>query len=59
MNGGDVNMDTGGPINAFDIDTEFLETRREQCTLHLRSRVRTVAEVAFLIHRSQASISYP
>ncbi|KAJ9112465.1 hypothetical protein QFC20_002253 [Naganishia adeliensis] len=30
MDGGDVDMDTEGKTNAFNIDTEFLETRREQ-----------------------------
>lgn len=37
MDAGDVDMDTEGKTNAFNVDTDFLETRREQCTSSLTS----------------------
>lgn len=57
MDGGDVDMDTEGKTNAFNIDTEFLETRREQCTLASTLCDDTYPDAACR-HYSQASISY-
>jgi hypothetical protein len=56
MDGGDVDMDTEGKTNAFNIDTDFLETRREQCMLDSHSDVSY--SDAICRYYSQASVSY-